>query len=462
MYYFSTLYHKPRLVLTAWLLAAGPLWTQAQQAGTVNSRPTLHAIPDQQVKALGDSRFIDLSGITAGDETGQTTSIAVRSSNDKLFEHLQVIPTSNGHAVLQYAVKKGVTGNAAITISVTDDGTPAATVSRSFNMAVVKSSYPAQNSKPTLDPIKNYETRSSGDSRFIPLSGITAGREPNQATSIAVSSSNDNLFDALSVNPTSNGSAILQYYPKKGASGEATVTVTVSDDGKPAASISKTFTISLKPPGKTPVKPDNTRPTLDGIRDQVVRSAAGVRFIALSGITPGKESGQATRLTVTNSNNRLVESMNIDPLSNGTALIQYGIRPGAYGVSRVSVTVTDDGDEPETIARSFILTVKRPGKAPKKEPLVVSRESGMALSGFPNPFYKKANISFSTRVAQHRVNLDVYDAAGVRVQQLFNGSTQAGRTYNIPVDGAGLAAGVYMIRMTTDQNNETIKMVLVK
>jgi hypothetical protein len=110
--------------------------TSYGQNAVINSSPTLHPIEDLTVKSTGDTRFIALTGITAGDESEQFTNISVSSTNSELITLLEADQTSNGQAFIRYRLKPGATGSVNIRVLVTDNGMPAAETSRIFNLTV--------------------------------------------------------------------------------------------------------------------------------------------------------------------------------------------------------------------------------------------------------------------------------------------------------------------------------------
>lgn len=110
--------------------------TSYGQNAAVNSTPTLHPIEDLTVRSTGDTRFIALTGITAGDELEQVTNISVSCTNSELIALLEADQTSNGQAFIRYRLKPGATGSANIRVLVTDNGTPAAETSRIFHLTV--------------------------------------------------------------------------------------------------------------------------------------------------------------------------------------------------------------------------------------------------------------------------------------------------------------------------------------
>lgn len=86
------------------------------------------------------------------------------------------------------------------------------------------------NEAPTLSAIGNQVLCFTSAIQKLELAGISAGPESGQLIKLSVSSNNSNLFESLNVNG-SGATGILSYKLKIGASGSATITVTVKDDG---------------------------------------------------------------------------------------------------------------------------------------------------------------------------------------------------------------------------------------
>ena len=83
----------------------------------------------------------------------------------------------------------------------------------------------------------------------------------------------------------------------------------------------------------------------------------------------------------------------------------------------------------------------------------------------PNPFGERTTIEFALP-EQTDVTLAVYDMMGRRVATLVDGPTRAG-THQIPWNGRtrngqALASGVYLLRLTTDEQAFTRRMTLVR
>lgn len=84
----------------------------------------------------------------------------------------------------------------------------------------------------------------------------------------------------------------------------------------------------------------------------------------------------------------------------------------------------------------------------------------VVAKNFPNPFNPSTVIRFDLR-NQANVHLAVFDMSGRFVRTLVNGNLNAG-AHEATFDGTGLAAGVYVYRLTVDGASVNGKMLLVK
>ncbi|NEN25081.1 T9SS type A sorting domain-containing protein [Cryomorpha ignava] len=75
------------------------------------------------------------------------------------------------------------------------------------------------------------------------------------------------------------------------------------------------------------------------------------------------------------------------------------------------------------------------------------------LSSFPNPTAGQSQVIFIT-AETGRTLVEVYDMSGRNIATLFNAQAENNKEYRLDFDGAALPNGVYIYRMTT--NNETI------
>jgi hypothetical protein len=80
---------------------------------------------------------------------------------------------------------------------------------------------------------------------------------------------------------------------------------------------------------------------------------------------------------------------------------------------------------------------------------------------FPNPFNPATTISFAVKNAQN-VTVRVYNSLGQEVAVVFEGMANAGETYNVVFNAAGLASGTYFYMLQTPTHREVKKMLLMK
>ena len=105
-----------------------------------NVPPTLNAIADQSVCYSNNLQSIALSGITAGPESGQTTTLSVSTSNAALIDQIAIVPGANGTGTINYHISNNSSTAATITVTVKDNGGTANggndTFTRTFNITV--------------------------------------------------------------------------------------------------------------------------------------------------------------------------------------------------------------------------------------------------------------------------------------------------------------------------------------
>ncbi|WP_316819370.1 MBG domain-containing protein, partial [Pedobacter nyackensis] len=105
------------------------------------------------------------------------------------------------------------------------------------------------NETPTLAAVDNQNICFTTTAQTVALTGVSAGPEANQSTTLTVSSSNSNLFETLTISG-SGATAKINYKVKAGAiAGTATITVTVKDNGGTANggvdTYSRTFVVTV-------------------------------------------------------------------------------------------------------------------------------------------------------------------------------------------------------------------------
>jgi photosystem II stability/assembly factor-like uncharacterized protein len=87
-------------------------------------------------------------------------------------------------------------------------------------------------------------------------------------------------------------------------------------------------------------------------------------------------------------------------------------------------------------------------------------ESFVLHQNYPNPFNSTTNIMFEIK-AKGFYKLEIYDAAGRKADNLFEGMKTPG-TYRINYDASKLSSGVYFYKLIGSNNLQTKKFILIK
>jgi hypothetical protein len=82
----------------------------------------------------------------------------------------------------------------------------------------------------------------------------------------------------------------------------------------------------------------------------------------------------------------------------------------------------------------------------------------LTLSGHPNPFGDELQLSFALPIAQ-AYTLALYDAQGRLVRELASGQAEAGQAQQLAVPTQGYAAGLYLVRLSTDTGTRLLKLL---
>lgn len=79
---------------------------------------------------------------------------------------------------------------------------------------------------------------------------------------------------------------------------------------------------------------------------------------------------------------------------------------------------------------------------------------------YPNPFNPSTRINYSIPKNSY-VTIKIYNLLGQEISTLFKGTRKPGN-YSVTFEGAGLASGVYLYQLVSDDYMETKKMILIK
>ena len=154
------------------------------------------------------------------------------------------------------------------------------------------------NEAPTLNAVANQAVCSTTTVQSVAISGISAGPEGAQTTTLGISSSNDALFTGLSVSG-SGSTGTISYQPRAGAAGTATITVTVRDNGGTANggtdTYTRTFTITINALPTVAIT-SNKGTTVDRGEQVVLTASGGTSYVwtDAAGIVSGLNTAQLT------------------------------------------------------------------------------------------------------------------------------------------------------------------------
>ncbi len=205
----------------------------------------------------------------------------------------------------------------------------------------------------------------------------------------------------------------------------------------------------------------NSRPTLDPIPDYSTRFSTDLHFIDLNGITAGEETDQELTIAVSTGDKDLIESIEADLVDNGKGFIYYRLKEGATGTATVKVVITDNGATPSSISRTFHIVSESLNREIPNKPLLQEAHSHH-LKAIPNPASRSTRVYFSTPVDEQRIAVNIYTLSGVKIKQLFTGSTLARESYSVDVDSRNIPNGVYIVRLTGQSQAANLKLVITR
>ena len=312
---------------------------------SVNDEPSFAKGADQIVNE--DAAPVTVSAwataISKGDanESAQVLTFTVTNNNNSLFSVQPAINAATGD--LTYSLAANANGTATVSIVLSDNGGTANGGDDTYATQTFTITVNPVNDEPTftagLDQVINEDAGAQSIAGWATALNKGAANESTQTLTFALTNDNNSLF---SVQPSINATTgTLTYTPAANASGVATVTVTLSDDGGTANggddSSTQTFTITINSV--------NDEPSFTKGADQTVNEDAVPVTVAAwaTAISKGdaNESAQALTFTVTNNNNSL---FSVQPAINAaTGDLTYTLAPDANGSATVSIVLSDNG-----------------------------------------------------------------------------------------------------------------------
>jgi hypothetical protein len=117
-------------------------------------------------------------------------------------------------------------------------------------------------------------------------------------------------------------------------------------------------------------------------------------------------------------------------------------------------------DKPGTLA-NFVTGIFCPNGSGISAGVTPAPVNEAMVKNYPNPFSEKTSLVFILP-EDNRVKLEVYDLAGKLVKTLYNGKVNNNKEYKVEFDGATLPTGIYIYKMTTNEDVITGKMMMIR
>lgn len=195
----------------------------------------------------------------------------------------------------------------------------------------IKTRYLFGNGAPTLNPIADQKICFTTENQSINISGISAGPENNQSTTLAVLADQPNLFDVLRIAPDGTDKAIITYRLKNNASASSKITVTVTDNGGTdfdgVNEIKKSFTLN-----------EFATPSISISSNKGLSLSKGDQLI----LTANAEGNQFNWTGLDILNGQGTANLTIRPKKSGTYQVTVTNANGCSSSQRIDITVIDD------------------------------------------------------------------------------------------------------------------------
>ncbi|MFZ7115239.1 MAG: T9SS type A sorting domain-containing protein, partial [Bacteroidota bacterium] len=88
--------------------------------------------------------------------------------------------------------------------------------------------------------------------------------------------------------------------------------------------------------------------------------------------------------------------------------------------------------------------------------------SAFIVNAYPNPFNSKTTIEFMSPDFSGMTSVEIYSMSGVKIASLFNGTIEAGSSYNVEFNAGELPVGIYLYRISNNSKVINGRLILVK
>ncbi len=311
-----------------------------------NTPPTITG-PSNQV--INEDASTAALGVTIGDtETLPASLVLTGSSNNTTL-----VPNNPANIILGGAgTARTVTitpaanqsGTATITLRVTDAG-------NLFTETTFTVTANAVNDPPSFTRGGDQAVNEDAPAQTINpwATAISAG--PSEVQNVNFEITNNTNAALFSVVPVVSAAGVLSYTPAANASGTATITLRICDDGVPVAcSSTQSFLIT--------VNPVNDPPSFTKGGDQAVNEDSPAQTVNpwATAISAGPGEAQNVAFAITNNTNAALFSAG--PSVSATGVLTYAPASNAFGSATITLRVCDDGTLPACSAtQTFVIAV---------------------------------------------------------------------------------------------------------
>ncbi len=329
-----------------------------------NRAPTINEINDLGLDINADLQTVFLNDITSGEDSEyQVLTVTATSDNTALIPNPDVTfagaePEGAGGSI-SFTPVADATGTANITVTVTDDG---GTLGGGVNSTSVTFEISVSgNQPPTMNEIEDVFNQTV-DAFSVDLSGISDGTGFTQNLIITATSDNPTIIPNPTVNYTAGSSTgSLDFEPTD--FGDATITVTIADDGGTENggidTFTQTFDITLggnQPPGIDEFGGDGR--DLDGTTFLFNNGQGDQALIFTVFDNDNEEEDNIISVTVVAKDPQFEDIVSVD-YNPGSFLggIIFSPPAGLTGTAEFEVTVQDDGGTENNGQDTFVATM---------------------------------------------------------------------------------------------------------
>jgi len=303
-----------------------------------NKAPTVDPMDDMMVDYNGAQQVVSVTGIDPVEADQSIASIEAVSDNTTLIPN-PVVGTlqPDGSVSLTFQPQAGESGVATISVTVTDDGDPFVANSTTMEFDVMV--YDAYNNKPVLDRINDQYVLEDADGTMTVAVTATDGDDGSQVLTGSAATDNADLITGLTYNDA-NGE--VEYSVAAEQFGEATITVTITDDGGTG---NNNGDQSAERKFKVFVASVNDAPVVTPIADRQIGLNAPEQVINIEGIGMGDTYGPQQSLMVwaESSNPSLITPPMVEYSNGSTGVLKFTPIRNEMGDVDITVYVRDDG-----------------------------------------------------------------------------------------------------------------------